>query len=89
MKLFEPVIRSDLKLSELWSHCPDKGLDIPLTALYGSEDPMDTATSMMNWREFTRREFELIEVCGNHFFPNFQRPRLLHIINTHLGLLGG
>lgn len=88
MRLFEPVMRSDVKLSELWSHCPDRGLNIPLTALYGSDDPVDTAASMMNWREFTRREFELIEVCGNHDFPNSQRKRLLNIINTHLGLLG-
>ena len=89
MRLLEPVIRSDLKLSELWSHCPDDGLDIPLTALYGSDDPLDTAASMMNWREFTRRAFELIEVRGNHNFLRSQRNRLLHIINTHLGLLGG
>jgi len=87
MRLFEPVLRSDLKLSELWSHCPDEGLNIPLTALYGSDDSRDTAASMMNWREFTRREFELIEVLGNHDFLTSQRTRLLHIINTHLGLL--
>jgi len=88
MRLFEPVMRSDLKLAELWSHDPDGGLNMPLTALYGSEDPLDTAASMMNWREFTRREFELIEVRGDHYFLRAQRDRLLHIINTHLGLLG-
>lgn len=88
IRLFEPVMRSDLKLSELWSRDPDAGLNIPLTALYGSDDPVDTAASMMGWREFTRREFELIEVRGSHDFLKFQRNRLLHIINTHLGLLG-
>ncbi len=88
LHLFEPVMRSDLRLSELWSHCPDEGLNIPLTALYGSEDLLDDAVSMMNWREFTRREFELIEVRGSHDFLKSQRNRLLHIINTHLGLLG-
>ena len=29
MRLLEPVMRSDLKLSELWSHCPDTRLNIP------------------------------------------------------------
>jgi medium-chain acyl-[acyl-carrier-protein] hydrolase len=87
MRLFEPVMRSDLKLSELWSRPADKGLEIPLTALYGSDDTQDTAASMMSWREFTRREFELIEVPGNHDFLISHRRRLLHIINTHLGLL--
>ncbi len=88
LRLLAPNMRSDVKLAELWSHCPDRGLDVPLTALYGSDDPLDTAQSMMNWREFTRREFELIEVCGSHFFVKPQRKRLLNIINTHLGLLG-
>jgi surfactin synthase thioesterase subunit len=89
LKQLEPVVRSDVKLSEIWSHCADEGLDIPLTGLYGSDDPVATATSMMKWREFTRREFELIEVRGTHDFLRSQRDRLLHIINTHLGLLGG
>jgi len=87
MRAFEPVMRNDLKLAELWSDHLDIGLDVPLTALYGSDDPLDTAASMMNWRDFTRREFELIEVAGDHFFVKTQRMRLLQIINTHLGLL--
>lgn len=87
MRAFEPVMRNDLKLSELWSDHLDIGLDVPLTALYGSDDLLDIAASMMNWREFTRREFELIEVPGDHFFVKAQRLRLLQIINTHLGLL--
>ncbi|WP_285423658.1 alpha/beta fold hydrolase [Pseudomonas sp. efr-133-TYG-103a] len=87
MALFEPVVRNDLKLAELWSRCPDEDLDIPLTALYGSDDNIDTAASMMNWRSFTRREFELIELPGTNDFFKSQRNRLLHIINTHLGLL--
>jgi len=87
MQRFEPVIRSDLKLSELWPDQPAVRLDVPLTALYGSEDSIDTAASMMNWHEYTHREFELIEVAGGHFFVRSQRLRLLQIINTHLGLL--
>nr|WP_178117946.1 alpha/beta fold hydrolase [Pseudomonas sp. R5(2019)] len=84
---FEPAIRSDLKLAELWSDQIGESLNIPVTALYGSDDPLDSVASMMNWREFTRREFELIEVRGDHFFVTTQRKRLLQIINTHLGLL--
>ncbi|MDB6142878.1 MAG: thioesterase [Pseudomonas sp.] len=75
------------KLAERWSNHLDIGLDTPLTALYGSDDLVDTATSMMNWRAFTRGAFELIEISGDHLFVNAQRRRLLHIINTHLGLL--
>lgn len=87
MRVFEAVMRNDLKLAELWSDHLDIGLDIPLTALYGSDDLLDTAASMMNWRAFTRRAFELIEISGDHFFVRAKRQRLLQIINTHLGLL--
>lgn len=65
----------------------DRSLSVPLTAFYGSEDPLVPAQSMVNWREYTRREFELIEVTGNYLFITPQRQRLLQIINTHLGLL--
>jgi surfactin synthase thioesterase subunit len=65
----------------------DLSLSVPLTAIYGSEDPLAPVESMVNWREFTRREFELIEVTGNHLFIMPQRQRLLQIVNTHLGLL--
>lgn len=88
MRLLEPVMRVDCRLAELWCHTPDEGLSVPLTALYGRDDPIDTATSMMGWRAFTRREFELIEINASHDFLTTQRDRLLHIINTHLGLLG-
>ncbi|MFW0758681.1 thioesterase II family protein [Pseudomonas sp. H11T01] len=65
----------------------NRSLSVPLTAIYGSEDPLAPAESMVNWREFTRREFELIEVTGNHLFITPARQRLLQIVNTHLGLL--
>ncbi|AJO75868.1 MULTISPECIES: thioesterase II family protein [Pseudomonas] len=86
---YERLLRADLKLFESWCDQSSGNLDIPLTALYGSEDALAPASNMANWREFTRREFELIEVAGNHFFIKSQRQRLLQIVNTHLGLLGG
>ncbi|AZD45585.1 Surfactin synthase thioesterase subunit [Pseudomonas chlororaphis] len=87
-KQHETLLRADLKLFESWRDLSSGNLDIPLTAFYGSEDPLAPASNMANWREFTHREFELIEVAGNHFFIKSQRQRLLQIINIHLGLLG-
>ncbi|WP_259740300.1 thioesterase II family protein [Pseudomonas brassicacearum] len=84
---FEALIHSDLKLLESWADLSSRSLHIPMTAFYGSDDPLAPLESMVNWREFTRREFELIEMTGNHFFTTTQRHRLLQIINTHLGLL--
>ncbi|KAF0861878.1 thioesterase II family protein [Pseudomonas sp. LD120] len=88
LQAYERVLRSGLKLFETWNDTSSGCLDIPLTAFYGSEDPLATVNHVLNWREFTRREFELIEVAGNHFFIKSQRQRLLQVINTHLGLLG-
>ena len=84
---FEALIHSDVKLLESWADPSSRSLHIPMTAFYGSDDPLAPLESMVNWREFTRREFELIEMTGNHFFTTTQRHRLLQIINTHLGLL--
>ncbi len=84
---YETLMRSDLKLLESWADPSSRSLHIPMTAFYGSDDPLAPLESMINWREFTHREFELIEMSGNHFFITTQRHRLLQIINTHLGLL--
>lgn len=86
-QLYEALLRNDLKLFETWFDTSSGSLEVPLTALYGSEDLLTPVSRMVNWREFTRREFELIEVAGNHFFIKSQRQRLLQVINTHLGLL--
>lgn len=83
----EALMRGELKLMEPWTDSSNRSLSVPLTAIYGSEDPLAPLESMVNWREFTRREFELIEVTGNHLFITPQRQRLLQIVNTHLGLL--
>lgn len=88
LQSYERLLRNGLKLFETWYDTSSGCLDVPLTAFYGSEDPLATANLMLNWREFTGREFELIEVAGNHFFIKSQRQRLLQVINTHLGLLG-
>ncbi|MGC5704399.1 thioesterase [Pseudomonas sp. NFXW11] len=85
---YEHLLRTGLKLFETWYDTSSGCLEVPLTAFHGSEDPLANASQMLNWREFTRREFELIEVQGNHFFIKSQRQRLLQVINTHLGLLG-
>lgn len=87
LQRYEALLRNDLKLFETWYDTSSGSLEVPLTALYGSEDDLAPAGHMLNWREFTQREFELIEVAGNHFFITSQRQRLLQVINTHLGLL--
>lgn len=83
---YERLLRSDLKLFETWHDTASGSLKMPLTAFYGSEDPLATASHMLAWRAFTSREFELIEIAGSHFFIKSQRQRLLQVINTHLGL---
>ncbi|WP_455920803.1 thioesterase II family protein [Pseudomonas putida] len=83
----EPMLRCDLSLAESWSDTTGHSLDVPLTALYGSDDPLDPLAVMLRWGQFTQREFELIELPGDHFFVHSQHQRLVHIFNTHLGLL--
>lgn len=83
----EPLLRCDLRLAESWSDTVGHSLQVPLTALYGSDDPLEPLANMLHWQRFTQREFELIELPGDHFFVHSQRQRLQHIINTHLGLL--
>ncbi|MGW1148723.1 thioesterase II family protein [Streptomyces sp. NPDC002454] len=85
MRLFLPTMRSDMRLAELWGDRPGNSpLDVPITALYGRDDPVDGRTAMRDWTLYTRREAELLEMPAGHFFLDTHRELLLETINARL-----
>lgn len=84
MKLLIPTVRSDIRLAELWDDRHGTPLDVLLTVLYGRDDRVDGRDNMCGWPAFSRRQCELIEMPGGHFFPNTYRRQLLDVINDRL-----
>ncbi|MEU7600752.1 alpha/beta fold hydrolase [Streptomyces sp. NPDC040724] len=89
MRLFLPTTRAEIRLAELWGDRHGKGVDVAVTALYGQDDPIDGHESMRDWKHFTERDFELLDVAGGHFFLETHRRPLLDVINARLGDVSG
>ncbi|MET8419232.1 thioesterase II family protein [Streptomyces sp. NPDC005134] len=89
MRLFLPTTRAEIRLAELWGDRRDKGVNVPVTALYGQDDPIDGRESMRDWKHFTEQDCELLDMAGGHFFLETHRRPLLEVINARLGDVSG
>ncbi|MFE4609208.1 thioesterase II family protein [Streptomyces niveus] len=63
-----PALRADYRAVETYVHRPGPGLDIPVTALIGDDDPKVTSQEAARWREHTTSEFSLEIFPGGHFY---------------------
>jgi len=77
MALMLPIIRADLKLNEEYRCCDISAISVPITAIYGSHDPVVEKRNVEQWHSFTNSEFELIEMSGDHFYFNQDLPLFL------------
>lgn len=77
MRLMSPVLRSEMRLSEIWADWHEHPLDIPIHAYYGQYDPIDRYASMVSWADHTSNDFELMSFDGGHFFLESHRQQLL------------
>jgi medium-chain acyl-[acyl-carrier-protein] hydrolase len=79
-----PLIRADLELSEEYDYRPRPGLPIPITAFYGTEDPIVDRDDIENWRAHTAAAFTLHVMPGDHFFHQRHRIRIAADISEAL-----
>ncbi|WP_339531048.1 thioesterase II family protein [Pseudomonas mucidolens] len=84
MRLMLPVLRSDMRLSEIWEDWHEHPLEIPIHAYFGRHDPIDRQANMAGWSTHTSKAFELIEIDGGHFFLDSHRQQLLHSLSTRM-----
>jgi surfactin synthase thioesterase subunit len=89
MRVVSPVVRGEIALAEVWGDRHGAGVDVPITALCGREDPIDDLASMRGWAAFGGRDCELVELPGGHFFLDTHRRDLLEVVNTRLGARSG
>jgi medium-chain acyl-[acyl-carrier-protein] hydrolase len=68
MRLLIPLLRADAAIHETYVHEPEEPLDVPITAIGGTDDPKADRGEMEAWREHTRAAFALRMVPGDHFF---------------------
>lgn len=77
-RLFAPALRCDLRLLET-HHESASPIDVPLTAVYGSEDSQVGISQVQGWREWTTSQFRLRSMPGNHFFPQHRLAEIVQL----------
>jgi surfactin synthase thioesterase subunit len=67
MDYFEPIIRSDFKLSETYVYPSSAPFHIPISVIVGEEEDMD-ADEVATWKMESSAEVAISRLPGNHFF---------------------
>lgn len=83
LNIFEPVIRADFKVIELYRYQEEEPLQIPMTIFIGKKDHT-TYEEAVAWQRETVRKVDVLEFDGNHFFILGKESLIVDMINKKL-----
>jgi medium-chain acyl-[acyl-carrier-protein] hydrolase len=84
LRMFIPIVRADLTMTETYVYAPEAPLACPISAFGGLADDAVTRDDLAAWGDQTRGGFTLRMVPGGHFFLQTIRPWLLSAIRSDL-----
>jgi medium-chain acyl-[acyl-carrier-protein] hydrolase len=84
MKLIEPALRADFAICETYAYSPGSPLHCPISAFWGTADPLMARSTMTAWREQTNSDFTLQDMPGAHFFMQTAERVLLQLLARDL-----
>jgi surfactin synthase thioesterase subunit len=67
LRMILPPLRADLTVKKEYAYAVRPPLDVPITAISGTDDPRAAVESMAAWREQTVRRFRMHSLDGGHF----------------------
>ncbi|MEM7313525.1 MAG: alpha/beta fold hydrolase [Planctomycetota bacterium] len=84
MKMLADTIRADLKLLETHRWSERAPIDVPIVAMYGTEDSEIPKSRMEGWKARTTAAFELHAIEGHHFYLPEREDEVTKIIMDSL-----
>lgn len=75
LEIFEPVIRADLRICDTYAYEPAAPLNIPVTVITGTEEPIPEERILL-WGKETTGPVQFRKLPGDHFFI-FDHPAAL------------
>jgi medium-chain acyl-[acyl-carrier-protein] hydrolase len=87
MRMFLPIIRSDLEAIETYSHRQETPLDIPFFLYGGRDDEQVAPENIEGWRMLTEARSEQRLFTGGHFYLQDERDALIQALITDLSPL--
>jgi surfactin synthase thioesterase subunit len=79
MALLMPMLRADFTLLDGYRYRDEPPLELPVTALLGQDDPVETAADLRAWSEHGR-PFEFRQLPGGHFFHREERDLVTDLV---------
>jgi medium-chain acyl-[acyl-carrier-protein] hydrolase len=84
LRMFIPIVRADLTMTETYAYAPEEPLACPISAFGGLDDDAVSRDDLAAWGDQTSSSFTLRLLPGGHFFLQTLRPRLLAAIAADL-----
>jgi medium-chain acyl-[acyl-carrier-protein] hydrolase len=80
-----PIIREDLKISDLYVYREQPPLPCPITFFAGAADPWVKPFEQQGWKGHTDSEFRTFKLAGGHFFSRDEQATIVAEIVKSLG----
>jgi len=80
LKIFLPILRADLQISDTYQSLEKTILSCDITALTGYNDPIVFEEDAKAWSEYTAVSFNFFSMQGDHFFINTSKGKVLGVI---------
>ena len=82
MAVLMPMLRSDFRLAECYKPTHNAILPIPITALYGENDPLADKEATLGWSNYTSGGIQYNRFPGKHFFIYEHKAHLKAIVRN-------
>jgi surfactin synthase thioesterase subunit len=79
-----PILRADFAVCETYEHLPRPPLDVPLTALGGTDDEVLAGDGLTPWRELTTAATTVRQFAGGHFYLHDHLDDVIATVHTAL-----
>jgi len=86
LEFFEPIIRADFQAIETYEYSSMLPVDIPITILYGQNDPEMSYQDLMPWQQETKRPLTIEVFTGGHFFIYDHLAKIARLLSTTLNV---
>jgi surfactin synthase thioesterase subunit len=81
-ELLLPVLRADFEMDETYFPMDTEPLDVPVTAIFATDDEFVSQGKMDGWRKTTSASFSLVGMPGGHMYLADEPRLLLDLIST-------
>jgi surfactin synthase thioesterase subunit len=83
LEFFEPILRADFRVLEMYKYEPSLPLQVPFTVMVGNKEDMEEK-DILKWQTESSVPLKLFKFSGNHFFILTHQKEIGKVIESRL-----